>query len=217
MNRIFKIFIFVMFVHTSFYGQSVLNLNIHQGWRTMGEIAFGPGGVLSRDKLGLMQAEELQLGSEFSFGPHFFIGPKVTYNFSTLFFSCGGSVIYYSDFKNYTVCLHPHLGLSVNTFADLYLGYNIPVGPNKMKGYINRFTATLAIPLMKERVIKEKKKKEETKQTAPDKFTGHAHPTLITCILAPQTIKTRKNHFFCPNVGRNRKITIFASRIIKKQ
>lgn len=136
----------------------VLNLNVHQGWRTMAEIAIGPGGVTGENRWGFLQARETVLGSEFSFGPHFFVGPKITFNYSVIFLSCGGSLIYYTDLKNNVLCLHPHIGLSANTFADLYVGYNIPLYKNEMKNYINGFTVTLAIPLMKERLLKKKKK-----------------------------------------------------------
>jgi hypothetical protein len=134
-----------------FHDEPVLNLNIQQGWRTMGEIAFSLAdyqGKKNRFSLNVLDA--IGFGSQFNFNPkHFIIGPELVYNVSFLFLNFGGGIVYLTDFKKGTVYLNPHLGVSYNTFFDLYAGYNIPLMTNHMKTLVNNFTVTFAVPLIK--------------------------------------------------------------------
>ena len=130
------------------HDQFVMNLNVHQGWRTMGEISFG---VTSTNdiKFNLIEANEWELGTEFNFDPkHFILAPKLSMNFSSLIMSAGGSLIYYTDFNKGTLYLNPHLGISLLTHVDIYCGYNIPLMRNTMKPFVNHFTVTLAVPII---------------------------------------------------------------------
>jgi hypothetical protein len=134
-----------------FHDEPVLNLNIQQGWRTMGEIAFSLADYEGkRNRFSLNVLDAIGFGSQFNFNPkHFIIGPELVYNVSFLFFNFGGCIVYLTDFKKGTVYLNPHLGVSYNTFFDLYAGYNIPLMTNHMKTLVNNFTVTLAVPLIK--------------------------------------------------------------------
>ncbi len=134
-----------------FHDEPVLNLNIQQGWRTMGEIAFGLADFTGkRNHFSMNGLEAIEIGSQFNFNPkHFIMGPELVYNVSFLFFfNFGGSLVYLTDFRKGTVYLHPHLGISYNTFFDLYAGYNIPLMKNHMRTLVNNFTVTFAVPLI---------------------------------------------------------------------
>jgi hypothetical protein len=137
------------FCYMRFFDDPILNLNVQQGWRTMGEVAFGladyQGG---RKLLGLNVLQDIEIGSQFNFNPkHIILGPELSYNVSFLFINFGTSIIYLTDFNKGTLYLNPHLGLSYNTFFDFYVGYNIPFLPNNIKSLVNNFTVTLAVPL----------------------------------------------------------------------
>jgi len=139
------------FCYLVFFDEPILNLNIQQGWRTMGEIAFGLAdfqGKKNNYSLNVMQS--IEMGSQFNFNPkHIIIGPELVYHVSFIFMCFGGSLVYITDFSKGTLYLNPHLGLSYNTFFELYAGYQIPLMKNHMKTYVNRINMTLAAPIIK--------------------------------------------------------------------
>jgi hypothetical protein len=138
-------------LYMNFHDEPILNLNVQQGWRTMGEIAFGLADFQGRRKnYGLNSLESFEIGSQFNFNPnHFIIGPELNYNVSWILITFGASIIYLTDFSKGTLYLNPHLGFTYNTYIDLFIGYNIPLMKNNMKSLVNNFTATLAFPLIK--------------------------------------------------------------------
>ncbi len=134
-----------------YHDTPVMNLNLQQGWRTMGEIAFGLCDYSSSYKNLLMRKLScIEAGSQFNFNlDHFIIGPELTYNHSDFIVNFGGSIIYFTDLRKGTLFINPHVGLSYNTIFDLYFGYNIPLMQNHMKSLVNNYTITLAVPILK--------------------------------------------------------------------
>ncbi|MBC7865025.1 MAG: hypothetical protein IAF38_18770 [Bacteroidia bacterium] len=157
----FHVFFFLCLL-TSFAGKAqiykdckgVINVNFQQGYRPMGEVSAGlclyePGNFFGPASGELNTLNQVQLGAEFNFSnKHFVMGPKLTYNFSYFIVNCGASLSYLTDLKYGTVYLNPHFGITFNTYADLYIGYNIPLMKNYMKPYVNHFTVTLAVPIL---------------------------------------------------------------------
>jgi len=137
-------------LYLKFFDSPVLNLNIQQGWRTMGEVTFGLADYQPGIKiLGLQALETIELGSQLNFTfNHFVIGPELTYNSSFFIINYGASIIYFTDFRNGTLFINPHIGLTFFTYFDLYAGYNIPLMHNHMKSSVNNYTFTLAVPIL---------------------------------------------------------------------
>ncbi len=130
-----------------FYEQPVLNLKIHQGWRTMGEISVGIGALDGQH--GFETLSSLQGGCQFNFDPnHFIVGPSIGWNASAVILQGGANLIYFTDFDKRTLFLNPHIGFTFNTDFDLYFGYNIPLMKNEMRSMVNHFTVTLSVPLL---------------------------------------------------------------------
>jgi hypothetical protein len=136
---------------------SLIQLSLHQGWRTMGEVAIGYAKGLHSDQLNL-RWHTLQLGAEFNFDPaRFILAPKVSYNYSfgTLgLLSAGVSGLYYTDFSRGVFCFEPHAGFSFYYF-QLYAGYNFalmdPGTYNPLRSRLNRMQVSLCVPLMRNR------------------------------------------------------------------
>jgi hypothetical protein len=128
---------------------TILFINLHAGFRSLiGELSIGKG-VEYYDK-GWRTLNSLAMGCEFNFNAdHRLFGPKISISSSSLFYAVGASLIGYTNGNKMTICLNPHLGISFNTFADLYFGYNIPLMKNNFPDQINGFTFTLSAPLFK--------------------------------------------------------------------
>jgi hypothetical protein len=135
----------------------VLNVGIHQGWRTMGELSVGTCLGWKTHDLAAYKWYSLTLGTEFNFNPHhFIIGPKITYN-RQMGFLLGGldwgcSLIYYTDFDKGELYINPQVGINIITFLGLHLGYNIPLysqsGDNPMRSLVNHFTVSLIFSII---------------------------------------------------------------------
>jgi hypothetical protein len=129
------------------------NVNLHLGRSPTAELAIGVGHLISTHMF-TTQWQTFQAGCEFNFRPkNFIIGPKLTYNYSRAFlvfgFTAGGSLIYYTDFSNGNLYLHPHLGVCILTVFDLYAGYNIPLSNAAINSSVSRFTFTIAVQILK--------------------------------------------------------------------
>lgn len=123
-------------------------LAVQQGWRTMGEVAIGLGLYEAHSFLDFDIAH-IQLGTTFNFTPEqLILGPGITFLYSPLLIDVGGSLRYYTTKNTGTLYVSPHFGINF-IYADLFMGYEIPLTKNVMKPWVNRFTVTLAVPLHK--------------------------------------------------------------------
>jgi hypothetical protein len=126
-------------------GDAIFNLEVQQGWRTMGGVSVGR---VVDDEQFFRSSSYVEIGSNFYLSPqHPIIGPKISIGFSFLFSGCA-NLIYYTDFHRGTLFLNPNFGISLGRLADIYLGYNIPLTPNYMKNDVNHFTFTCSIPFI---------------------------------------------------------------------
>lgn len=131
------------------------NVNLHQGWRTMGEVSAGFGKFSYTAHLSATSGHIFQMGSQFNFNSkHLILGPQLSYNYVTGMtslpnFTTGGSLIYYTDFDKKEIYLNPHIGIGLYYQIELVAGYNIPITGNSMKDLVNNFTLSITIPIVK--------------------------------------------------------------------
>src|SRR5687768_10432395 len=127
-----------------------IGLKAQQGWRTMGEISFGKTEQTTDHFLfrGAQWQHYFEAGMQFNFNKdHFIIGPKVSAVFEGLMLHYEAELVYLTDLRVGTIYLSPKLGFHLNTDAAFYMGFNIPLMRNHMKGLTNRFTVTASLPL----------------------------------------------------------------------
>lgn len=89
-----------------------------------------------------------KVGSEFSFGENFFIGPKIGFEMNFAVISTKLNIINYTDFKKYDPRITPEIGLSIWGYVNLTYGYNIKLLKNNIDNVpTNRLSLSFNIPL----------------------------------------------------------------------